>query len=407
MKIALVALAVTEASISLGRNPTVAFLGNIAVPLQNDGKGPEQGTEFGNNVSVKHRPRNKSAAAVAGDVVHIASHSLHDINETAARSNETISTFPAVYDSYSDGRGVWKWNTYLQLYQRHFAMLANRPLRLLEIGVQSGGSINLFKAVLGSQCHYYGMDINTNCRQFQDATTTIYIGDQASIPAWTHFFSNFTARLDIVIDDGGHQAHQMLTTLQQVLPHLSPGGILATEDIHGVNDDYLSKFFLPAADFLGQNAANLLSVHIYPFVLLAQKIGGTPYYHSEVYHSIAAPVQIVQTFEELSAAMPLHLGKTVALQNPAWPLLFTAPILRALFTHFYDLHGGTVTEQPPHCHDDSTSANCTMIASNTAMQNLIEGVHIYPKFVLVEVAASMPSIFAKRKGTVWIPYAGP
>jgi len=44
---------------------------------------------------------------------------------------------------------------------------------------------------------------------FQDATSTIYIGDQASVPAWAGFFANIQPHLDIVIDDGGHQANEL------------------------------------------------------------------------------------------------------------------------------------------------------------------------------------------------------
>jgi len=73
------------------------------------------------------------------------------------------------------------------------------------------------------------------------------------------------------------QAHQMLTTIQQVLPHMNSGGFFLTEDIHGQNDDYLSKFFHPAADQIAWQASSsrVSSVHLYPFVLGVQITGGS------------------------------------------------------------------------------------------------------------------------------------
>lgn len=324
----------------------------------------------------------------------------------ARRHNGSQITFQAAYDAKISGRGVWKWNTYLVLYQRHFGFMANTPIRLLEIGVQSGGSIDIFKSVLGAQLYYYGMDINTNCLKFADATTTIYIGDQASVPAWQTFFATVTAAVDIVVDDGGHQAHQMLTTFLQVLPHLTPGGSIATEDIHGQNDDYLSKFLLPAADHLGVISTSISSVHIYPFVLLVRKSGGHVNHDNAIFSSIAAPSIVVSTIAELVAAMPTHRGATVALQNSAWPTFFSAESFRQLFSSFYGLHGGAVAEQPPACHDN-WAIKCTMIVATTPEQQLATAVHIYPTMVLVEVAAAAPAIYAVRMGSEWIPYAGP
>merc|ERR1719456_1144920 len=61
-------------------------------------------------------------------------------------------TFPGYYYSHQTGRGIWKWSNSLDAYQKHFAPLTGQPLALAEIGVQSGGSIEMWHAVLGAQC---------------------------------------------------------------------------------------------------------------------------------------------------------------------------------------------------------------------------------------------------------------
>jgi len=317
-----------------------------------------------------------------------------------------VPTFESYYNSHT-GRGVWKWTSALGAYQRHFMPLASRSTKLLEVGVQSGGSINMYRSVL-PLAYYYGMDINRNCLGFADQQTTIYLGDQAQVPAWQHFFSAVTPNLDICIDDGGHQPHQMLATIQQVLPRMNQGGFYLTEDIHGINDDYLHKFLQPAAYTISGltsfNGAQVQSVHLYPFILGVQMAPGAG---QQVWVPPQATVT-VRDFISLMAALPANPGGVVKLENPAWATLFGANALFNFFGTFNDLNGGVVKEVPEHCHSSDQSTNqCVMIATNTNVQNLVKAVHIYQKFALVEVNQAPPVISATRKGDVWIPYNGP
>jgi len=43
---------------------------------------------------------------------------------------------------------------------------------------------------------------------------------------------------DIVIDDGGHRPEQQIVTLEELLPHIRPGGVFLCEDVH----DEFNKF---------------------------------------------------------------------------------------------------------------------------------------------------------------------
>ncbi len=44
--------------------------------------------------------------------------------------------------------------------------------------------------------------------------------------------------VDIVIDDGGHLPEQQLVTLEELLPHVRPGGVYFCEDIHYNFNDF-------------------------------------------------------------------------------------------------------------------------------------------------------------------------
>ena len=59
----------------------------------------------------------------------------------------------------------------------------------------------------------------------------VFTGDQADPNFWAKFIKE-VPRVDIVIDDGGHKAHQQIATLEAVLPHIRPGGVYLCEDIH-------------------------------------------------------------------------------------------------------------------------------------------------------------------------------
>lgn len=316
--------------------------------------------------------------------------------------NSQAPTFQTWYSGYSEGRGIWKWNTALEAYQNHFGRFAGSPVSFLEIGVQSGGSIGMFKAVLGNQCHYYGMDINPKTTSFADAQATISILDQGDPVQWAHFFGNVVNGLDLLLDDGGHQSHQMLTTLQQALPHIKPGGVHMIEDIHGQNEDYLANLFYPAAELLASKAPTIAGVHMYPFVAAIQTAGGT--------FVPPAPVAAAATFSsipDLVAAVPNYRGQVIHLANPAWPTMYSADGLKNLFSTFYGLMGGTVVPKPDGCfRADANEVQCTMEVTNSELQNLISHVDMYPSLVQVHVAAETPSITAVRKGNIWIPYGG-
>jgi len=326
----------------------------------------------------------------------------HVLVNTAVTPAGAPQTFQSFYNAHTSGRGVWKWSNALDAYQRHFAPLAGQVTGLAEVGVQSGGSILMWKAVLGPQCHIFGIDINPACRQFADDTTTITIGDQGDAAMWNAFYtaSGASQQLDILLDDGGHQPTQMGTTLHLSFPHMKPGGIIAIEDIFGPH--YLQQFLFPAAQSIGAWNAQwqVASVHIYPGVLIVHKAGaaaGRP--------TGPAPVAAVQVtdFPQLWAAVPQHPGAAVALENPAWGSLLTENALKGTFNEFGPLWQGDMWDNPPGCATTPAPV-CTSGIHNSQVQAHIIGVHIFPTRLIAEVAATPPLIQAVRKGTEWIPY---
>jgi hypothetical protein len=137
----------------------------------------------------------------------------------------------AYFDAHTEGPGIWKWRHYFDIYDRHFAKFVGQEVHLVEIGIFSGGSLAMWQSYFGERCHVYGVDIEDACRVYERDKVQVFIGDQADPAFWRRFVEQ-VPRIDIVVDDGGHLAHQQIVTLRSLLPHIAPGGVYLCEDVH-------------------------------------------------------------------------------------------------------------------------------------------------------------------------------
>jgi hypothetical protein len=184
------------------------------------------------------------------------------------------------------GPGIFKWRHFFGIYERHLASFRGQPIHVVEVGIYGGGSLALWRDYLGPDAYVHGVDIEPDCKQFESDQIDITIGDQSDTNFWASFVRD-NPRIDIVIDDGGHLAHQQATTLECLLPHLQPGGVYVCEDIHGAFQPFqafvdgltrpLSEIKGPAQ---GATAASSLqrqihSVHRYPIATVIEKNAST------------------------------------------------------------------------------------------------------------------------------------
>jgi SAM-dependent methyltransferase len=189
------------------------------------------------------------------------------------------------FDRHSEGPGIQKWLHYFEIYHRHLAKFVGRSPVVVEVGIYSGGSLPMWKHYFGPGCHVHGIDIDPECIAYNGADTTVHIGDQADRAMWRRF-REAVPQVDILIDDGAHTPEEQVVTLEEMLPHLRPGGVYICEDVHGARNH-----FAEFADALcnGLNAGEiepgagvdtiaqtpyqraLHSVHIYPLLVLIEK----------------------------------------------------------------------------------------------------------------------------------------
>lgn len=141
------------------------------------------------------------------------------------------------FDGRLEGRGIWKWNHYFEAYDRHLSKFRGKPITIVEIGIFSGGSLDMWRAYFGPEAKIVGVDIEPTCKRYEGPGVSIFIGDQSSRSFWAKFRDEIPS-IDIVIDDGGHEPNQQRVTLEELLPYMNSGGVFICEDIHGQGNDF-------------------------------------------------------------------------------------------------------------------------------------------------------------------------
>ncbi len=136
------------------------------------------------------------------------------------------------------GPGIWKWDHYFDIYERHFHKFRGRAVTVAEIGIYSGGSLDMWQHYFGPAARIIGIDCEPDCRIYEREGVSVYIGNQADRMFW-QMFKEQEPNVDILIDDGSHKYKHQLLTFNLMLPHLQPGGVYLCEDVHGYpNNDF-------------------------------------------------------------------------------------------------------------------------------------------------------------------------
>lgn len=137
-----------------------------------------------------------------------------------------------------EGRLVHKWPHYLPIHQRYLEPFkpgfptadgSRRPLRLLEIGVSHGGSLELWRKFLGPEALIFGVDIDPRCAALDRPDLPVRVGSQAD-PSFLATIVKEMGGLDVVIDDGSHIAQHQRASFDALFPLLSEGGLYVVED---------------------------------------------------------------------------------------------------------------------------------------------------------------------------------
>jgi cephalosporin hydroxylase len=132
-----------------------------------------------------------------------------------------------------DGNLCDKWQQYLWQYERLFASYRSKPITLLEIGVQNGGSLEVYSKCFTNAKHIIGIDINPSCLdiKYHDERIRLLIGDATHENSISQI-KKIAPNIDIVIDDGSHTSRDIINTFIKLFPLVNNGGLYIIEDLH-------------------------------------------------------------------------------------------------------------------------------------------------------------------------------
>ena len=126
-----------------------------------------------------------------------------------------------------------KLEHYLAIYEAELAPFrdAGRPISLLEIGVQNGGSLQIFAKYLPEGSNILGLDVDTACAKLSlGANIRVAIADASVPPSLEAALGD--ELFDLILDDGSHRSDQIITAVRTCFDHLKPGGLYIVEDLH-------------------------------------------------------------------------------------------------------------------------------------------------------------------------------
>lgn len=126
---------------------------------------------------------------------------------------------------------IHKWTHYFEVYHCYFQKFMGTGCVVLEIGVSQGGSLQMWKHYFGENAKIYGLDIQPECKQFEEDQIEIFIGSQSDRDFLRELKSRIP-KIDILIDDGGHRMDQQIIAFKELFGHISENGIYLCEDTH-------------------------------------------------------------------------------------------------------------------------------------------------------------------------------
>ncbi len=140
-------------------------------------------------------------------------------------------------DSYADihksyrGKVSDKWTSYFPIYDRLYRDIRQSAAKILEIGVQNGGSLEVLARYFPNAVKIFGCDINPACGslRYDDPRIAVLVGDVNTQEVFSRVVREL-APIDLLLDDGSHKSIDIITAFVNYFPLVAPGGLYVIED---------------------------------------------------------------------------------------------------------------------------------------------------------------------------------
>ena len=129
---------------------------------------------------------------------------------------------PNIYDIFKKDPNLHaqKYEHYFAVYEKYLARFVNKPVNVLEIGVDRGGGLKMWQQYFGPKAKIFGIDILPSCAKFTKGNVKVFIGSQADREFLRELIKKLP-KIDVVIDDGSHVAKHIITAFEEIYPHIS------------------------------------------------------------------------------------------------------------------------------------------------------------------------------------------
>jgi hypothetical protein len=143
--------------------------------------------------------------------------------------NNNILLDDLIHDDLTDKRTT---HSYIDVYQTLFEKNKDNVKNVIEIGVERGGSIMLWRDYF-KNATVYGIDTNSieTTRAGGDRIKLFMSTDGYDTALINNEFKTKNIKFDVIIDDGPHTIASMIFLLENYIDLLSDKGILVIEDI--------------------------------------------------------------------------------------------------------------------------------------------------------------------------------
>ncbi len=142
-----------------------------------------------------------------------------------------------------------KWIHYFNVYHNYLNKFRNTSFVFVEIGIQNGGSLQMWRDYFGEDARIIGIDIDERCRIMEKEGFEIWIGNQED-PAFWKKFRESVNKVDVLLDDGGHTMQQQLVTFEEMFPVISDQGCYICEDLHTSYMEYFEGGYRKKGTFI-------------------------------------------------------------------------------------------------------------------------------------------------------------
>ena len=143
-----------------------------------------------------------------------------------------MKSLKELYKNHS-GKVSDKWTIYLEQYDKKLKKYQNLPIKLLEIGVLNGGSLEIFSKYFSNAKLILGCDIDPKCKNLKynkDENIILINGDVNDSKTKEIIIKH--SKFDIILDDGSHNSDDVVKTFCNYFNHLKDGGLYIIEDLH-------------------------------------------------------------------------------------------------------------------------------------------------------------------------------